>query len=139
MQCQLCFFSFCDVLYRAFQFDHFLPVVDYRAAYFKQGFDLIPGILYPEFAAFTLFAGSQDFYIADNTFEGPLKLDFTDYSHKGNIGDEANGIWWSGSGHVICHNRFTHWWDAIHGSGGVPATDRALQASATSAPIGSSR
>ena len=75
---------------------------------------------YPIFA---LHPACREFYIADNTLEGP----HPDWHPRQGKHNDSHAIWIQGQGHVICHNRIHGYWDGIDLYGKTVPADRALQ------------
>ncbi|MDC0675763.1 MYXO-CTERM sorting domain-containing protein [Nannocystis radixulma] len=53
-----------------------------------------------------------DFYICDNTLNGPLEWPYV-YSDDGGVSANVDGIVVYGHGHVVCHNELVGWGDAL--------------------------
>jgi hypothetical protein len=57
--------------------------------------------------------GQKNFYVCDNIFEGRLSWPLA-YGDDGGMHASDEGIFVSGSGHVVCHNRVSGFGDALN-------------------------
>ncbi|HEV7405764.1 MAG TPA: right-handed parallel beta-helix repeat-containing protein [Chthoniobacteraceae bacterium] len=71
---------------------------------------------YPIFA---LHGSCRDFYITDSEFIG----NFPEWHPHGARGNDSHAVWMQGQGHVVCHNRFSGYWDGVDLYGRRPETD----------------